>query len=247
MAEGLARQKPVKAGSGPLALPAPVESVETLRGAFEAARIALGSHHAFGQFSPCGRAQIRRDRGRGHRRSVGTLGGALVEPARGPRGQGAGRTRDGGQRRARRSQAGRGRTAAGDSRSGQDPVRRPQLRKPRRRGRPSDADGAQRLLALQQHARRPWRRHRAPARLDRFRLRGRARRRDRRALPARVAGQRALGGRRLHLLPRLRASATSRSIRRPPARTSRRPGRSGRGWSPRTSSPIRSGWSSRRG
>ncbi len=45
---------------------------------------------------------------------------------------------------------------------------------------------AQRLLAPAQHAGGAWRRHRAAARLDRLRLRGRAGDRDRRALPPRA-------------------------------------------------------------
>ena len=64
------------------------------------------------------------------------------------------------------------------------------------------AHRAQRLLAPAQHAGAARRQHRAARGLDQLRLRGRARGRDRRALPARAARQRAVGGRGLHLLPR---------------------------------------------
>ena len=158
--------------------------------------------HAFGQFSPCGRGEIRRGRRGRHRRSVGAAFVALAEPARGDRGQGAGRT--GGRRQGcvGRSQVRRRRARSGHPQPRQDPLRRPQLCEPCRRGRPAAAHRAQRLLPPAQHAGAARRQHRAAARLDRFRLRGRAGHRDRRALPARAARQRALGRGGLHLLPR---------------------------------------------
>ena len=158
--------------------------------------------HAFAEFSPRWCAQVRRRRGRRNCRSVGASRGKLAEPARGNRRQGVAATRRRGERRARRLQARRGRVRADHPRPGQDHLYRPQLFEPCRRDGPRVAQGAEPVLAPARHADRPRRADGAAHGLDQFRLRGRARHRDRRELPRRPRGAGALGGRGLQLLRR---------------------------------------------
>ena len=95
------------------------------------------------------------------------------------------------------ARARRGAPRAADPAPAEVPRDRPQLRRPRRRGRARGAEAPDRLQQAVHLRRRPARSGAHAARLVGARLRGRARLRDRAALPPRAARARPRGDRRL--------------------------------------------------